>query len=416
MSEKKIIYLDNNGTTIMPPQVISTITKWYNRGNPSSNYASANECKKMFKAFRGYLAEEGGFDLDTMDGYTIVFTSGASEANSHIITSAVRAYARKTGVIPHVITSNVEHKSVLLCCQGLEKDGLCQVSYLPVINDNKSMYYGCVDTELLKKSFRPNTCLVTIMAVNNESGIMNNVLDIGKICREKSVPFHTDVVQLFGKTIIKPQELNIDAFSVSFHKLHGPPGIGLLVVRNRLLKGYSLAPLIYGTQNYGLRGGTENVPGIAGAFIAYKLAMQNVNQVNVEIRKRRELIKSMLSKRVPCCYIQDYNPDHGQPCMIVWISPRLPMLTVPATLLIAIDKPQMCNVKLKEKLEHHGIIVSIGSACNTSSKKASHVVDALAIPVKLRPGILRVSLSNSTTDDDVLYFCKVLLHYVLKDQ
>jgi cysteine desulfurase len=411
----KIIYLDNNGTTIMPKQVMNTITLWFNRGNPSSSYKSAAECKKMFKSFRSYIAEQCGFEMDTMDGYTILFTSGASESNSHIITASVRAYAKKTGVIPHIVTSNIEHKSVLLCCEGLERDGLCQVTYVPVINDPKSMYYGCIDPEIVKRSIRPNTCLVTIMAVNNETGIMNNVMAIGNGCKERNVPFHTDIVQLFGKTVIKPQDLNVDAFSVSFHKLHGPPAVGLLVIRNRLLKGYSLSPLIYGTQNYGLRGGTENVPGIAGSYMAYKLAMENVVNLNSEVRRRRDLIKTILAKKVPCCYIQDYVPNHGKKCVMVWISPKLPMITVPNTLLMAIYKPEMCNVKLKENLDKHHIIVSIGSACNTSSKKASHVVNALQIPAELRPGVLRVSLSEATTDDDIIYFCKVLLHYVTKD-
>jgi cysteine desulfurase len=414
-ADNKITYLDNNATTIMPQQVINTITKWFNRGNPSSSYASANECKKMFKAFRSYIAEECGFEMDTMDGYTIIFTSGASESNSHIITSCIRAYAKKTNVIPHVVISNVEHKSVLMCCEQLEKDKLCQVTYLPVINDRQNIYYGCIDPETLKRSIRPNTCLVSIMAVNNETGIMNNVLEIGKICREAKVPFHTDLVQLFGKTIIKPNELNIDAFSVSFHKIHGPPAVGLLVVRNKLIKGYDLPPIIYGTQNYSLRGGTENVASVAGSFMAYKMAMLNLTEKTNEIRKKRDLIKSVIGKRVPTCYIQDYTPNHGKRCVVVWLSPKLPMLTVPNTLFMTIDKPGMCNIKLKEKLEANGIIISIGSACNTNSKKASHVIDALAIPLNLRPGVLRISLSDNTSENDIMYFCKVFLHYILKD-
>ncbi len=412
---KEIIYLDNNGTTIMPTTVINTINKWFNRGNPSSSYSSAIECKKLFKSFRSYIAETCKFNMDTMDGYTIVFTSGASESNSHIISSSVRAFARKTGKLPHVITSSIEHKSILLECEQLEKDGLCQVTYLPVISDNKSQFYGCVDLDVLKRSIKSNTCLVSIMAINNETGVFNNIMEIGNICKGSNIPFHTDFVQLFGKTDLDLSNINIDALSVTFHKIHGPPGVGLLIIRNKFIKGYELPALIAGTQNYGLRGGTENVACVAGSFMAYKMSMENIAQRNASIRKKKQLIKSVIAKRIPCCYIQDYDMNHTNQCMIVWISPKLESITSPGTIYMSIDKPNMCNVKLKQKLESHGIIVSIGSACNTSSKKASHVVDALHIPDRLRMGIFRVSLCDDISEEQCMYFCKVILHYCLKD-
>jgi cysteine desulfurase len=244
------------------------------------------------------------------------------------------------------------------------------------------------------------------MAVNNETGIRNNIKEIGSICKERNVPFHTDMVQMFGKYQFNPADYFVDAFSASFHKLNGPPGVGILVMRNSLIKGYNIKPIIYGTQNYGLRGGTENVPSVAGSFMAYNMSInRNVNKL-IELKK---LIMTTLAKSVPTTFIDDYNPDHNKKIAIVWLCPKNINLVVPWTLFIAVDKEGVCNVKLKEKLEKNKIIISIGSACNTSSKNASHVVKALNIPQRLKPGILRISLGHDNTPEECIYFCKVLL-------
>ena len=410
----ELIYLDNNATTIMPQEVINSMNKWCNMGNTSSSYESANKCKKLLRAFRSMIATNCNFNMDTMNGYTILFTSGGSESNSMILTSTVRAYARKTGLLPHIITTEIEHKSILMCCEDLIADKLCTVSYLPIITEGNN--YGCVNVAKLPDLIRPNTCLVTIMAVNNESGIMNDIALAGTICTKAKIPFHTDTVQLFGKTIFNPTELRVDSFSVSFHKIHAPVGTGLLVIRNSFIKGYELKALVHGTQNYALRGGTENLPGLAGAFRAYEIISNNYAKENILTTKRRDHIKESLIQNFPTCYIQDYTPNHNKPVVIVWLSPKLTKLTVGWTLFIAIDKPNFCNIKLKEKLERAGIIISIGSACSTADPKASHIVYAMIKPeyTQLKKGVIRISLSHMTTNADIEQFCRVLIHYINK--
>lgn len=407
----KTVYLDNNATTIMPKEVIDTVIKWVNRGNPSSSYASANECKKLFTAFRQYISEQCGFSCDGLNGYSIIFTSGASESNSNIITSCARAFAKKTSKLPHIIISAVEHKSILMCCETLLYEKRIDLTILPIYTSGPM--YGCINPEDIKNAIKPTTCLVSIMTVNNETGIRNNILEIGKICKDNKIPFHTDLVQLFSKYKIKPDDYNIDAFSASFHKLNGPPGVGILVIRNNLIKGYDLKPIIYGTQNYSLRGGTENVPSIAGSFMAYKLTESK--DINKLIALKRAVM-SYFAKKIPTSFITEYDPLHKEPLMIVWISPKNTSIVVPWTIYMTVDRINICNVKLKKELEDNNIIVSIGSACNTSSKKASHVVDALQIPDRLRSGVLRVSLSHDNTEEEMLYFCKTFLKIIISDK
>lgn len=404
------IYLDNNATTIVPDHVVNTVTQWMNKGNASSSYGPAKECQKLITTFRDLIAAECDISLDGVQGYSIIFTSGASESNSHIITATARGYMFKTGLLPHVIVSAVEHKSILMCCERLKKEKLIELTEIPV--QTKGPYLGTVDPVLVEQAIKPNTCLISIMTTNNETGANNNIVKIGQIAADRHVPFHTDVVQIFGRSKIKPVDLNIDAMSISFHKIYGPPGIGVLIVKNSFIAGYDLPPLIYGTQNYGLRGGTINTPAIAGAFAGLKYTLEKRAKKNVQLREFRELIMTKIARKVSCCYLEDYVERSN--IQVVWIAPKAKGIVVPWTILLAVDKPSVCNIKLKNALEKRGIIVSIGSACNTSDAKASHVVYALGLSQRLKPGVLRVSMGYDTTRDDVNAFINAFLALILR--
>lgn len=443
-----VCYLDANSTTFCSQPVIDAMTMWLNRGNPSAEYASAREARRMMDAFRKEIAIECGFELEGKDAFEAVFTASGSESNCFIVSSAVRSYLAKTGVLPHVITSAVEHKSLLLCCLRLVKEKLCQLTVLPVGRAGPGL--GAVAPTALSAAMRPNTCLVSIMAANNETGILNNLRELAAIAHAARVPFHTDAVQLFGKSVLRPKQLGLDAFSASFHKLHGPPGVGLLVVKRTLVTGYDLAAHVCGTQNGGLRGGTENVPGIAAAFTAFRLVMQDRAQKTARVLRLRNAIKASLASRFPCFYV-DAHPADAPPsidggitppgpaphrgssearraiaaaekadtAVLFWIAPEDERTVLPNTLLLAVRRTGFCNRATCAALEKRGVIVSLGSACNALEGKAgtpSSVVVAMGVPAPLHRGVLRVSLSDDTTADDAKMFVREFLAVLGSDE
>ena len=410
---KSTAYLDNNETTLMPGVAIDALNAWCNRGNPSAGYA--REARQMLDAFRQEVAVECGFELNT---YAVVFTSGASESNSHIVTSAVRGYAVKTGRLPHVVTSAAEHKSLLACCRRLAKDGLCQLTVLPVGQSGPGL--GTVDPDDIGAALRPNTCLVSIMAANHDTGVLSNLRAMAKYTRKARVPFHTDAAQLFGRSAVRPAALGVDAFSVSFHKLGGPPGVGLLVLRRALVDGYDLCPHISGG---GLRGGAENLPGIGASYAAFCAAMAGRAEKTARVFFMRNALKSALASRLPCFYVDDHESaplssidggitpprqqadrpfsaparravESGAPA-VFWVAPADERLVLPNTLLLAVRRPGFCNRAAQAALEARGVIVGLADA---------EVVAALGVHPDLRPGFLRVSLADSTTGDDIKSF------------
>lgn len=424
--EKRICYLDAAATCLAVPKVLDSMMLWMNRGNPSSDYASAKEAQKMMESFREYIASLCGFKLDGPEAFSVVFTSGASESNNFIVTSAVRSFAFKTGTLPHVITSAVEHSSLLECCRGLAREKLAHLTILPVGKTGK--YLGAVDPDDLRRALRPNTCLVSIMAANNETGVINDLRALAGITKRHKVPFHTDAVQLFGKEPLRPLELAVDAFSVSFHKLGGPVGTGVLVLREDLIKGYGLCPLICGAQNKGLRGGTEPVHNIAGSFTATKIAMEDRDTKNARMGRLREAAKKAISSQVPACYLDDYRApsesvaaaieraDAGGPPVVVWISPTDWGRVLPSMLFLSVHRPRFCNRAARAALEARGVIVSVGSACHSASVEPSGVVKAIDLPTALRDGVLRVSLGDDTTADDIKAFVRNFLEVISSEE
>jgi cysteine desulfurase len=392
-----MIYFDNNATTMMPQEIIDIMVKWFNKGNPSAAYKSAKLCKAMIREFKLYLANWGGFSLYEGQGgadggqYEIIFTSCASEANNMIIRASVDAYWAKLGTMPHVITSAIEHKSALLCLEGLAKLGRCEYSLAP------TGLTGHILADDVAQLVRDNTCLISIMVANNETGAINDIKSLATMAHSYSIPFYSDVVQYFGKYKLNAAANGLDAFGLSFHKVHGPPGVGALAIKRAFIDGYGLEAQICGTQNNGLRGGTENVPGLAGSYAAMKFIGENRALKNKQIYSIKAQIMTNLADKWPTISYLDYiNGIRPASLFIVFISGLGPDYLC-GTLLLSVVKlqgPPMCNVKLKEALEANGAIVSIGSACNTASDKASHVLDQLGADQYIRKGTIRISIGD----------------------
>lgn len=393
------VYLDNNASTIIPNEVKKEIVEWINCGNPSTLYGKSDECKQLMKNLRNYIARKCGFSLKK---YCILFTSCASESNNTIIRSVCDSYAAKTNKFPHVVTSQIEHKSILECLENMEKLNLAEVTYV-------KPYNGVIRPIDVKDALQDNTCLISIMHGNNETGAMNNIKSIGLMAKQKGIPFHVDAVQTFGKYCFNPTELNVDAYSVSLHKLHGPLGIGLLIISKDLVDVYELCPIIAGAQNDHLRGGTENMPAIAGAFTALKYNFEKREEKNDHILMLKKYLISELKKYIPYELLSEYPNDELVRIKIVQISPNRNCMC--NTLLISVLDRQddLCNKKICEELSKRNICIGTGSACNSnSSRNVSHVLDAMDIPDELTKGVIRISLSHMNTKDDIDKFVREL--------
>ncbi len=392
----------------MDHKTINEMIKYCNKGNPSSGYLSAKSCRDMMNNFSKYLLNLCSVD----DSYRVIFTSGASEANCMIIRGIIDTYSDIIGR-PHIITSNIEHKSVLLMIQSLEERDLIDVTY---INAELS---GHITPQKVADSIRGNTALICIMAANNETGAVNNISRIAEIAHTNGIIFHSDTVQIFGKAPINLSTNTADSICVSFHKFGGPPGVGALIVREQLLAGYKIQPLIFGTQGGGLRGGTENIPAIGAAYVASINNFTNRAAKNKFTLGLKKVIIGAIKKIFPSRdyidYVQPRNfeivflsgleiggatPTHG---IVRPVTPNY----LCNTILLSVVKTgaPICNIKIKDALEAKGIIISVGSACNTSSPKASHVLYSMGCDEYIRRGALRISLGDNNTLDD----CKAFL-------
>ena len=387
-------YLDANATTFMPDIVVKSMLKWFNKGNASSHYAT--ESRDLINLIKHTVLQD-----NQLFNHTAIITSGASESNAHIITSTVCSFMKKTNHLPHVIVSSLEHKSVILTLENLKYYGLCQYSIInPRLDKEK---YGMIDPNVLEKLIKSNTCLITIMTANNETGIMNDIPALVSVAHRYNIPFHSDCVQSFGKYGLYP---GVDSCSISFHKLHGPPGLGMLIIKDTFLKGYDIKGLIGGTQEGGLRGGTENIPAIGGSYAAYRYTNINRNEKNNYLFNLKNLFKSTISKYFNCYNILEYSNDNTEPA-IFFIENLNEKFMLPNTILMAVYKYDFCNVKMREMLEKNGIIISIGSACNTSSDKASDVVKNLQIPYDLYSGVFRISFDDNTKKECIFKFVEI---------
>jgi len=418
-----MIYFDNNATTIMPPEVKASMLEWCNRGNPSAGYASAKEARTMMMNFKKYigklcnidpccteerdiqLGERANIQIDKINPakYKIIFTSGASESNCMVISGIIDSYKSISGRQPHIVISAIEHKSILEQVHAYEAKGCLTATY---VNPTAS---GHINPKDISAAITPSTCLVCVMHANNETGAINNIKEIGKIAHDLNVPFHCDAVQTFGKFPINPIRDNVDSFSISFHKFHGPPGVGALVIKQQLLFGYKISPMIFGTQNEGLRGGTENLPGIGASFTASTISMKNRGSKNTSMENIKKIIIGEISKRIPSRSYVDYmRAQNSKEIEIIFLSGE-GKFYLPNTIMLSVvkrSKPLICNGKIKQRLEDKGIVISVGSACNTSNPRASHVLFAMGADELIRKGALRISIGDETTIKEAKIFVK----------
>ncbi len=401
------IYFDYNATTMMSQETKSAMMHWCNHGNPSSGYPAAKEAREMMYQFREWLGKLCGFDpcckeerdnehptIQLPSQYKILFTSGASESNCTILQSVTMSYAWARNTTPHVIMSAIEHKSLYDMATKLSERGIITVDFIAPTPS------GHVKPQDIERAIiaNPNTCIVICMHANNETGAINDIDAIGAIAHAHGVPFHCDTVQTFGKIKINPAKSCIDSFSISFHKIGGPPGCGVLVIKQQLISGYKMLPLIFGTQNEGLRGGTENLPGIGSAFSACRQFTINRAAKNTEISIIKEYIMVEIGKYFRTRqYTNYYKSGSDSDVEVVFLSGNTKYYLRNTILLSVVKKhkPSFCNTELKDELYKRGFIVSVGSACNTSSKSASHVLYAMNADELIRKGAIRISLGDS---------------------
>lgn len=411
MSDEKKIYFDNNATTMMPGVVVDEMVRWVNQGNPSADYASAKYSRKMMSSLRRTLAkvanvtpccedvreqEEEQGNATYVPTYKIIFTSGGSECNATIVTTIVMSHN-----MPNIVLSTIEHKSILSAASAAKDRGLCTLTMVPPRIDG---HVYAIDIE---KAMRNDTRLVCVMQANNETGAINDIQAIYNVVHKwPNVMLYSDTVQTFCKVPTNYSSC-ADAFSVAFHKIYGPPGVGALFIKMDYVKGWNLQPLIHGSQNSGLRGGTENVIGLGASLVALRFCNEDRREKNRDLLRLKHTLLSELGMRFSVVsyydyYLRETKPKSGIEIVVITAGESLP-----GTLMLSVvkyDAPKICNKKIKTALEERGIIVSVGSACNTSSPSASHVMYALGADDLIRAGALRISLGDHNNVAEVYRF------------
>ena len=354
------VYADNAATTSVSKTALDAmmpfLTEQY--GNPSSLYAFAQNAKTALNEARETIASLIG----AADPGEIYFTSGGSEADNQAIRSAA-FYGAKKGK-KHIISTRFEHHAVLHTLDKLQREGF-EITLLDVHED------GVIRLEDVKAAIRPDTALVTVMFANNEIGTVQPIKEIGVLCRERGIPFHTDAVQAMGHIPVNVQEMNIDMLSLSGHKFHSPKGVGVLYAK----KGMPLVNIIEGgAQEKGKRAGTENMPGIVAMAAALKESVENMDANTARIIPMRDKLFTELSK-VPHSKINGSLEHH-----------------VPGTVNMCFEGIEGESLLLM--LDQEGICASSGSACTSGSLDPSHVLLALGLPHEVAHGSLRLSIGE----------------------
>ena len=365
---KKLIYLDNAATTQVSEEVLSEMLPFFRQiySNPSAVYSFAGESKKAVDHARKQAATLIGANTEE-----IYFTGGGSESDNWALKAVAEAYCSKG---KHIITSKIEHHAILHTCEYLEKQGY-EVTYLDVDEEGK------ISLEELKAAIRPDTILISIMAANNEIGTIEPIAEIGKIAHENGVLFHTDAVQAYGHIPINVDDMKIDMLSASGHKFNGPKGIGFLYIRT----GIKSRSFIHGgAQERKRRGGTENVPGIAGMGKAVELAMADMEQRGEKERELRDYLIKRVLEEVP------YTRLNGH---------RTNRLSNNANFAFQFIEGESLLIKL----DMEGICGSSGSACTSGSLDPSHVLLAIGRPHEVAHGSLRLTLSQENTWEEMDY-------------
>jgi cysteine desulfurase len=359
------IYLDNNATTRIAPEVLEEMMPYLTDlyGNPSSMHTFGGQLHRKVEQARGKVASLLGAEPEE-----IIFTSCGTESDNAAIMSAVESHSRKK----HVITTRVEHPAVLNFCKHLARKGY-RVTFVPV------NHLGQLDLDFLFKSADDDTAVVSIMFANNETGVIFPVAEIAERLKERDILFHTDAVQAAGKLSIDLKSLPVDMISISGHKLHAPKGIGVLYVR----KGTRFSPFVIGGhQERGRRAGTENVASIVGLGKACELADKFLHEEGTYLKTLSDRLETAL---LSCCPDTRINGD---------VENRLPNTT-------NISFEYVEGEAILLRLNEFGICASSGSACTSGSLEPSHVLRAMGIPYTAVHGSIRFSLSRFTTNQEI---------------
>ena len=363
----KTVYMDYAATTYVKPEVLEEMLPYFTEkfGNPSSFYGISRETKMAIDNARAQVAK--AINCDPNEVY---FTGGGSEADNWAIKGIATAHMKKGN---HIITTKIEHHAVLHTCEFLEKFGF-EVTYLDVNEE------GFVDLKQLEEAITDKTILVSIMFANNEIGTIQPIKEIGALCREKKVLFHTDAVQAVGSVPVDVKEMNIDLLSLAGHKLYGPKGIGALYIR----RGIRIDNLIHGGgQERGRRAGTENIPGVVGLGKAIELATENIEENRARLTVLRDKLIDGILERIPYARLNGPRGDKR----------------LPGNSNISFEFIEGESILLS--LDFEGICASSGSACTSGSLDPSHVLLAIGLPHEKAHGSLRTSLGAASTEEDV---------------
>lgn len=369
----KQIYLDYAATTPCDSEVLEAMKPYFSEkfGNPSSIHSFGQEAKKAMEDSRSILADFLGAKPEE-----IVFTSGGTESNNFALFGVTSALEKKGN---HIITSQIEHHAITEPCKVLEKRGFA-LTYVKVDKN------GLIDPDDVRKTITDKTVLISIMHANNEIGVIQPIAEIGRIAKEKAIPFHTDAVQTVGHISANVNELNVDLLSLSAHKFYGPKGVGALYIRkgtriNRFLHG--------GDQEKGRRASTSNVSGIVGMAKAIEICkVKMAEEAEFQSGLRDVLIKGLMDK-----IEKSYLNGH-------------PFIRLPNNVNISFEYIEGESMLLH--LDMLGIAASTGSACTSSSLEPSHVLLAIGLPHEIAHGSLRFTLGRWTKKSDIDYVIEVL--------
>jgi len=368
----KTIYVDNNATTRVAPEVVEEMSPYFSElyGNPSSMHFFGGQVQTKVEEARERVAS-----LIGARPQEIIFTSCGTESDNTAIMSALESNPEKR----HVVTTRVEHPAVKNLVGPLKREGY-RVTELPVDRD------GLLSMDEVSRVITEDTVIVSVMWANNETGILFPVEEIANVAKSRGVIFHTDAVQAIGKIPINLADSQIDMLSLSGHKLHAPKGIGVIYVR----RGTRFSPyIIGGHQEEGRRGGTENVPYIIGMGKACELAANQLDDMQVRVKGLRDKLENGLLEKIPNSLV---NGDRQQ--------------RLPNTSSISFEYVEGESILLK--LSDKGICASSGSACTSGSLEPSHVLRAMGVPFTAAHGSIRFSLSSYNTEEEIDFILKVM--------
>jgi len=373
------IYLDNAATTSLSSEVLNEMMPYFTNiyGNASSLHSFGREARTALDTARERIAEGIGCEPSE-----IYFTSGATESNNWILNGIAKANRDKGN---HIITSKIEHPSILRVCEKLEREGF-RVTYLDVDKQ------GLIRIDQLLHNIDTETVLISLMSANNEIGTIQNLQAIANIAREKGVMFHTDATQAIGSVNINCRDMGIDALSLSGHKINGPKGVGALYIK----KGVKISPfMLGGEQENNMRAGTSNLAGIVGLGKAVEVATRDIITNTKKIRQLRDYFICEVQKNIEMTYL------NGHPVQ------RLPNN-------VSFSFGMVEGESLLMMLDASGIAVSTGSACSSGSLEKFYVLEAIKVPTDLAQGTIRFTLSKSTTKEELDYVVAELVKIVAK--